>query len=228
LIGAISDIRIDGVQQRCHLRPNAAARSLTWVLRSESAMRRFRTWSGRVCSRDTMIPHITGPRSAGSVQLCTPVRPARHVSSPWLLAPVAEMGDGRHHDGFRRRVARQPIGHDGARHHPQPFQEFANEALRGECTPAALHQDVQNFTRVIDGPPQSAALPVDHQTEFIEVPDVRAGSPACASLVGRTPYRTAASRGEWLRAKPQSLGRASIRTRRAGSHRSGSRATRTD
>ena len=35
-----------------------------------------------------------------------------------VLAPAAEMGDGRHHDGFRRRVARQPIGHDGARHNP--------------------------------------------------------------------------------------------------------------
>lgn len=35
-----------------------------------------------------------------------------------VLAPAAEMGDGRHHDRFRRRVARQPIGHDGARHHP--------------------------------------------------------------------------------------------------------------
>ena len=34
-----------------------------------------------------------------------------------VLAPAAEMGDGRHHDGLRRRVARQPIGHV-ARHNP--------------------------------------------------------------------------------------------------------------
>jgi hypothetical protein len=35
-----------------------------------------------------------------------------------VLAPAAEMGDGQHHDGFRRRITRQPIGHDGARHNP--------------------------------------------------------------------------------------------------------------
>jgi len=40
------------------------------------------------------------------------------------------MGYGRHHDGFRRHVARQPIGHHGARHHPESLQEFAKEALR--------------------------------------------------------------------------------------------------
>src|SRR5262249_16894062 len=39
--------------------------------------------------------------------------------------------------------------------------------------------------RVIDGPPQPAPLPVDHQTEFIEMPDVRAGTarPSQASRV---------------------------------------------
>ena len=34
-----------------------------------------------------------------------------------VLAPAAEMSDGRHHDRFRRRVARQPIGDDRVRHH---------------------------------------------------------------------------------------------------------------
>jgi hypothetical protein len=62
-----------------------------------------------------------------------------------VLAPAAEMGDGWHHDGFRRRGARQPIGHDGARHHPESLQEFAKEALRGECAPAPLHHDVEHL-----------------------------------------------------------------------------------
>jgi len=39
-------------------------------------------------------------------------------------------------------------------------------------TPAALHQDVAHLARIIDHPPQPAPLTVDHQTEFIEVPDV--------------------------------------------------------
>jgi hypothetical protein len=67
------------------------------------------------------------------------------------------MGDRRHHDGFRRRVARQPVGHDGARHHPESLQEFAKDALRGACAPAALHQNVEHLARVIDGPPELSA-----------------------------------------------------------------------
>jgi IstB-like ATP binding protein len=47
-----------------------------------------------------------------------------------------------------------------------------------------------------------------------------------ASIVGRTPSRTAASRAGRLRERPQSLGPASIRRRHAGSHRSGNRSTR--
>jgi hypothetical protein len=34
------------------------------------------------------------------------------------------MGDGWQHDGFRGRVARQPIGHDGARYHLEALQEL--------------------------------------------------------------------------------------------------------
>jgi hypothetical protein len=37
-----------------------------------------------------------------------------------------------------------------------------------------LDQDVEHLARVIDGPPQPTALPVDHQAKFIEMPDVRA------------------------------------------------------
>src|SRR5215813_2791781 len=75
-----------------------------------------------------------------------------------VLAPAAKMGDSWQHDGFRRRVARQPISHDGAGHHPKSLQEFAKEALRGPGAPAPLHQDVEHLAGVIDGPPQPAAL----------------------------------------------------------------------
>src|SRR6516165_1607327 len=81
-----------------------------------------------------------------------------------VLAPAAEMGDGWQHDGFRGRVARQPIGHDGARYHLEVLQELAKEPLRRSGAPMALDQDVEYLTRVIDGPPQPTALPIDHQT----------------------------------------------------------------
>jgi hypothetical protein len=82
----------------------------------------------------------------------TPADGLVRVLDAVVLAPAAEMGDGRHHDS--RRVARQPIGHNGARHHPESLQELAKEALRGAGAPAMLNQDVENLARVIDGPPQ--------------------------------------------------------------------------
>ena len=88
------------------------------------------------------------------------------------------------HQPFRRRVARQPGGHDGARHHPKSLQEFAKEALRGACAQAALHQNVEHLARVVDGPPQPAARPIDRQTQFIEVPDVRARAPRAPQSSG--------------------------------------------
>src|SRR5262245_56491909 len=114
------------------------------------------------------------------------------VLDPVVLAPAAEMGDGRHHNGFRRHVARQPIGHDDARHKLSALQEFSKEPLRGAGAPATLHQDVEHLARVVDGPPQPPALPVDPQTEFIEVPDVRARSlraPQSSGVLDAEPQR---------------------------------------
>jgi hypothetical protein len=37
-----------------------------------------------------------------------------------------------------------------------------------------LYEDIEHLAGVIDGPPEPAALALDHQTEFIEVPGVRA------------------------------------------------------
>jgi hypothetical protein len=60
------------------------------------------------------------------------------------------MGDGRHHDGFRGGVARQPVGDDGARHHSSSPQEFPTEALGGTCAPTALNEDIEHLAGVID------------------------------------------------------------------------------
>ena len=49
----------------------------------------------------------------------TPADGLVRVLDAVVLTPPPPMGDGWHHDGFRRRVARQPVGHDGPRHHPE-------------------------------------------------------------------------------------------------------------
>src|SRR5262249_29782292 len=95
------------------------------------------------------------------------------VLAGFVRAPPGERGAGWQHDGFRGHIARQPIGHDGGRYHLEALQEFAKEPLRRSGAPVALDQDVEYFARVIDGPPQPTPFSIDHQTQFIEVPDVR-------------------------------------------------------
>ena len=104
----------------------------------------------------------------------TPADRLVRILDPIVLAPAAKMGDARQYGGFRGRIARQPVGHDRARYHSKASQEFAKAALRGPRAPTALDQDVEHLARVIDSPPQPTALPIDHQTQFIEMPDVRA------------------------------------------------------
>ena len=72
---------------------------------------------------------------------------------------------------------------DRARHDRSPFKSL-RKALRSECAPAALNQDLEHLTGVIDGPPEPAALPIDHQAEFIKVLDVRARLPSALQSSG--------------------------------------------
>jgi hypothetical protein len=67
------------VQQGCHSRPNASAMSLTWIFRSESAMRRFSDLIvERVCSRDTSR-RMDRPAAAADVA-CRTFTPLRHTA----------------------------------------------------------------------------------------------------------------------------------------------------
>src|SRR5262245_64367211 len=145
-----------------------------------------------------------------------------------VLAPAAEMGDARHDSGFRRGVARQPVGYDGARYHSSSPQELAKEALRGACAPTALNEDVEHLAGIIDGPPEPAAFPVDHQTEFIEVPDVRARPSRASQSSGVLHAEAQRPKADGFVRDLNPSGPASTRRRHAGSHRSGSRATRND
>ena len=85
-----------------------------------------------------------GTEARGVPQALEPLQPSLtladrlvRVLDTVVLVPAAEMGDGRHQDGLRRRVARQPIGHDGTMRSPfRSFRKkrFAARALRRRCT----------------------------------------------------------------------------------------------
>ena len=50
-------------------------------------------------------------------------------------------------------IAFQLIGNDHPRHVRQPFEELAEEALRGLLGAPALHQDIEDMAILIDGAP---------------------------------------------------------------------------
>jgi hypothetical protein len=64
-----------------------------------------------------------------------------------LLASPAQMRHGRQHDGFRRRIACQSIGHDGVRDHPESLQRLSKGPRGGTSASAALDQDVEYLSR---------------------------------------------------------------------------------
>src|SRR5437763_1707463 len=67
-------------------------------------------------------------------------------------------------------VALQFVGDEHLRDIRQPFEELAKEFLRGPLIPAALHQDIEHVSLLIDGSPQIVTLSFDRQKHFIQVP----------------------------------------------------------
>jgi hypothetical protein len=61
------------------------------------------------------------------------------------------------------------IRDDHPRRIGQPLQELAEESLRRRLVPPALHQDIEDMTILIHGPPQVMALFIDGQEDFIEM-----------------------------------------------------------
>jgi hypothetical protein len=65
----------------------------------------------------------------------TPTDRLVRVLDPIVLAPAAKMGNAWQDGRFRGRIARQPVGHDCARHHSQSVQQFAKDGTAGGRKP---------------------------------------------------------------------------------------------
>ena len=81
-------------------------------------------------------------------------------------------------------VALEFIGDDHARYVRQPFEELAEELLRGLLVPAALHQDIQHVPVLIHCPPQIVMLALDRQKHLIHMPLVAGPGTAATELIG--------------------------------------------
>src|SRR5262245_33244193 len=81
-------------------------------------------------------------------------------------------------------IAFEFISDDYARYVGQPFEQLAEELLRGLLIASTLHQDIQHVPILIDCPPQIVVLTLDDQRHFIEVPFVARPGTAATKLIG--------------------------------------------
>jgi hypothetical protein len=81
--------------------------------------------------------------------------------------PVLTMFHTRHHLLLGRAIAAELISDDDSRDIRQPFQQLAEEFLRGCLVPARLDQNIEDIPFLIHGSPEIVALPVDRQKDLI-------------------------------------------------------------
>jgi hypothetical protein len=97
---------------------------------------------------------------------------------------VLAMFDAGQEFPLRGTVALELIGHDDPRDVLAPFEELAEELLRGFLVPPALHQDIEDMTVLIDGPPQIVPLTTDREKDLIQMPLVTLLRAPAPELIG--------------------------------------------
>ena len=115
--------------------------------------------------------------------LAPPLRLVRVLGSAGK-AFVPAMLDTGHDLPLRRAVARQ-LGRD---HHSRglamPLQRLAQQALGGLLVAAALDQDVEHDTALVDGAPQPMLHSGDRNDDLIKAPLAAGSGPPAAELIG--------------------------------------------
>src|SRR5262245_26943634 len=81
-------------------------------------------------------------------------------------------------------VAPEFVGDDHARHVRQPFEQLAEELLRGLLISAALDQDIPDVPLLIHRPPQIGMLALDREKHLIHMPLVTRLGTAATELGG--------------------------------------------
>ncbi len=84
---------------------------------------------------------------------------------------------------FSRSVTLQFVGDNDAGNIPQALEELAEELLRSLLVSAALDQDIEHVSFLIDGSPQIVMFAFNRQYHFIEVPLVTRPWTATTELI---------------------------------------------
>jgi hypothetical protein len=78
--------------------------------------------------------------------------------------------DTWHHLAFRCRIASKVVGGQLVRDSPSAFQALAEEAPGNTLVLAALDEDIQDLTILVDGTPKILAFALNRHRNLIEEP----------------------------------------------------------
>ena len=92
-----------------------------------------------------------------------------------LFRPVDH---GWHHGAVRGRVAAQLVRDQPSRLAALSFQQLAEEALGRRLIAPRLHEDVEDLSVLVHGPPEILLPSLDLHEELVQVPGVALAAPA--------------------------------------------------
>ena len=107
------------------------------------------------------------------------------VLRPVVQVPVLPVSDAGHHDSFRCGVAAQFIGND---HAWMPMagrpQQLAKEPHGRETVALWLHQNIDDNTVLIDGPPEIMRDAIDIEEDLVQMPFVAGSGTPSPQAIG--------------------------------------------
>ena len=106
------------------------------------------------------------------------------ILSPIVQAFMLAMIDVKAHLRPRSAVGSELVRDHDAGRRDRRFQEFRHELLRRAGVSAALDQDVENETGLINGAPEPVLFAADRDEDLIHVPFVPASRRALADPIG--------------------------------------------
>jgi hypothetical protein len=65
------------------------------------------------------------------------------------------------------------------------LQQFPGQSQRCLLVPPLVHQHIEDFAFVIDGPPQVHSLPCDRHHHLIQVPRARGAGPCSSKITSK-------------------------------------------
>jgi hypothetical protein len=98
--------------------------------------------------------------------------------------PMLAMFHSRENLSLSGSVAFQLVGDDDPWDVGQPFEQLAQELLRGAFIPPTLDQDIEHVPVLINRSPQVVALALDGQKYFIKMPLISRARAATPELIG--------------------------------------------